>query len=145
MSTLSDPKLPAERQEFYLINKQWFSDVLFLEDEIRFFRKVFYRLFPSSVRDDKYKGVQKISILLNRLPERKNRLKARLISHQQIVEFMLGVDKAEIGSDTLEENVFLINEIKELFNSDRLINKLFTMIDEIIMEEKESHSLCTGL
>lgn len=146
MGTLSNPQLSAELQEFHLINKQWFSDVLFLEDEMRFFKKVFDRLFQLSVRDDKFKDIQRISIFLEKLEQRRNHLKTRLIRHQQIVEFMLEVDKAEIGSDTLDENDFLINEIKELFISDRLIKKeLFTMVEELIQEEKAGHLLGSGL
>ncbi len=142
MGTLSNPEISSDLQGFYLANKQWFSDVLFLEDEMRFFLKVFYRLFPSAVRDDKFKGVQRISILLQKLEERRNHLKTRLINHQEILEFMLGVNKEEIGLDTLNENAFLINEIKELFISDRLIKKeLFTMVEELIQEEKASHLL----
>jgi hypothetical protein len=29
--------LSAELQELYLLNKEWFSEVLFLEDETRFY------------------------------------------------------------------------------------------------------------
>lgn len=146
MGTLSNPKLSSKLQELHLINKHWFSDFLFLADEMRFFQKLFDRFFLSSLRDDKFKGVHYISILLHQLEERINYLKTRLIRHQQILEFMLEVEKAEIGSDTLNENTSLINEIKELFISYRLIKKeLFTKVEESIQEEKASHLPDSGL
>ena len=46
MGTLSDPQLSTELQEYYLVNKQWFSDFLFLEDEMRFFNKYLAAYFP---------------------------------------------------------------------------------------------------
>ncbi len=146
MSTLSNPQLSAELQGFYLMNKQWLSDVIFLEDEIRFYKKVFDRFFSSSVMDDKFNHAQPLNILLLELEERRKHLKTRLIRHQKIVEFMLEVDKAEIGADTLDENVSLVNEIEELFNSNQHLKKeLFTMVDQIIKEEKEGHLLGSEL
>ena len=41
MTTLIDQQLSSELQELYLQNKQWYSDVLFLEDETAFFQKLF--------------------------------------------------------------------------------------------------------
>jgi hypothetical protein len=59
---------------------------------------------------------------------------------------MLGVDKADIGTSTLAENTFLINEIEQLFISDHDIKKqLFSMVEELMREEKASHLLGSGL
>jgi len=40
MDTLIQPTLSEELQELYLENKEWLSDILFVEDEVRFLKKV---------------------------------------------------------------------------------------------------------
>ena len=41
METTQNEQLASELQELYLENKGWLSDVIFMEDEFRFFRKLF--------------------------------------------------------------------------------------------------------
>ena len=63
MITSSDPQLSSELQELYLQNKQWLSDVLFLEDETRFFQTLFNTALSSALEDNRFKELQVINKL----------------------------------------------------------------------------------
>ena len=133
----SDPVLSAELQELYLQNKQWFSDVLFLEDETRFFNKIFDRILPTVIIKDRFMEVQYISASLGQLEARTKTLKELLIRQLHLLESMLKNLNKSIGLSLVNENMDIVEEIKTLFISDKLIkNELFAMVEETMREEK---------
>ena len=135
MSTSSELQLLSELPNLCRQNKQWFSDVLFLEDETRFFRVIFNKAF-SSISDARFQEVRILNLALNRLEARRNELKCLIMQHQSLLDSVLK-DRSNVNS-LLEKNEAMINEIKELFVIDRLEkNELFENVQEIIWEEKE--------
>jgi hypothetical protein len=142
MNEQLNPEISTELQKFYLQNKQWLSDVLFLEDETRFFQKIFDRVFSENVMGDHLPEIQILSAGLYRLEERRNHLKDQIFNQQHLLESMLEDHRITTGLDLVDENTRIIDEIKNLFISDRLIkNELFAMVEQLIRKEKAGHLL----
>lgn len=142
MITSSDPQLSSELQELYLQNKQWLSDVLFLEDETRFFQTLFNKALSSAVEDNRFKELQLINIGLNELEEHRNNVRNLVNRHQQMLESMLKDQNKIIGLELISENEEVINEIKSLFISDKLIKKeLYSLAEGVIRKDKARHLL----
>ena len=77
MNNQTEQQLSSELQELYLENKQWLSDVLFLEDEAAFFQKLFESVLSSAVKENLVTEILFINASLKQLEERskKNLLK----------------------------------------------------------------------
>ncbi len=142
MKTTTDQQLSSELQELYLENKQWFSDVLFMEDEIRFFQKLFDSVIPSVIKEEQISEVQFINASLNGLDNRKNELKHLIMKHQHLIEDILKSDDKKISLNLINENEAIITEIKSLFNSEKMIKKeLYMLVEEVMVKDKAGHLL----
>jgi hypothetical protein len=134
METLSDVELSAELQELYLQNKQWLSDVLFLEDETRFFRKIFSRVASAPFQETS--EVHYIHTSLGELEDHRNMLKKLVLSHQKSLEALLGDMNLVFGLELMEENTRIIREIQELFALDRSLKvRLFLFVADYPEQE----------
>lgn len=139
MKTLLISNLSDELQKFYLQNKQWLSDVLFLEDETRFFQKVFDRVFSEGVNEH-FQDKQLLSMGLYKLEERRDYLKDLIVRQQNMLESMLEDNRVTVVPDLENDNKKIESEIKNLFISDRLIKKeLFEMAEEMMRKDKTGH------
>jgi len=76
MNTQTDAQLSSELQEIHLLNKQWLSDVFFLEDETRFFQKLFDSVLSSAIKKERFQEVQFVNASITELEERRTKLKA---------------------------------------------------------------------
>ena len=142
MSTQTDAQLSAELQEIHLLNKQWLSDVLFLEDETRFFQKLFDTILSSAIKKERFQEVQFVNASITEIEERRNHLKTLIVHHQHVVESILKDSTEKIGLDLISKNEVITNEIKALFNADKLIKKeLYQLVESIIREDKAEHLL----
>ena len=84
--------------------------------------------------------VQYISASLCQLEARTKTLKELLIRQLHLLESMLKNLNKSIGLSLVNENMDIVEEIKTLFISDKLIkNELFAMVEEIMREEKAVH------
>lgn len=134
--------LSAELQELYLLNKEWFSDVLFLEDETRFYKKIFTKLLLSKIKEEHYHEVQSVNQSLLALEKRREDLKALIVRHQHLLETLIKDPAKEMSIKFIDENTLIVEEIKSVFDSDKAIKKeLFKLVEGVIMEEKASHLL----
>lgn len=130
MDTISKSILSTELQELYLQNKEWMSHVLFLEDESRFFQKLFGQKLFVIGKNNSIKQIDLITDSLNNLQERTIKLKALVTKHQHLLESILKDAELEVGLGLIEEHTAITAEIKQLFYSERLIKgKLFAMIE----------------
>lgn len=137
MHTHSDAQLLSELQKTHLLNKQWFSDVLFLEDETRFFQKLFDMVFSSANIKERFQEVQFINASITELEERRNQLKALVIHHQHLVEAILKDPTEKTGLELISKNEVIISEIKILFNSDKVIKReLYHLVESIITKNR---------
>jgi len=136
-----DPQLSAELQELYLENKEWLSDILFLEDEMRFFQNLFDNVISSNVKISHIEKVEVISASLNSLLVRRQHLKALLESRKKKLEQLLEGKTECISIEMIEEDATIISEIKELMATDKLVkNELFVLIEALKSKEGQSAS-----
>ncbi len=140
MKIATDHQLSSELQELYLENKQWFSDVLFLEDEIRFFQKLFGNVLSSIVKDGQVTELQLIKKHLNNLDQRKSDLKILIENHQDMIKDFLKHENKQISLNLILENTKIVTEIKELFKSEKLLKKeLYMLVEEVMIKSKVGH------
>ena len=127
-----DPQLSAELQELYLENKEWLSDILFLEDEMRFFQGLFDTMLCAKVKRKHTQQVAAISAGLAQLLERRTQLKAVLVSRKKNLEQLLEGEIVHIGLEMIEQDAAIVAEIKQLMANDKLVkNELFTLIESL--------------
>lgn len=142
MKTPSDTQLSSELQELYLQNKQWLSDVLFLEDETRFFSKIFDHVLSSTIKESHFQEVQFINASLCELEERRDDLKKLVIHHQQLLESLLVDSNKAIGLNLIEENTEIMNNINVLFATDKSVKKkLYSLVEGVIQDHKAGNLL----
>ena len=142
MNTQTDAQLSSELQEIHLLNKQWLSDVFFLEDETRFFQKLFDSVLSSAIKKERFQEVQFVNASITELEERRTKLKALIIHYQHQVESVLVDSTEQMGLDFIKKNAAIANEIKMLFDSDKLIKReLYQLVESIIRQDKEGHLL----
>ncbi len=138
----SDSQLSSELQELYLQNKEWLSDIHFLEDETRFFQKLFDKVLSSSIDEDKFEEVKFIDSSLSELQNRRAKLKTLINSQLQLLQSLIKDQTQKMDLQFIEANTKASNEIKALFSSDKLIKKeLYTLVEQVILKQKDSHLL----
>ena len=117
METIIDQQLSDELQEMFLQNKLWLSDILFYEDEVRFFRNMFDKAFSQALNDHHLNQVQHIDTEINALKKYLSELKNMVLDHRRLLESLLDKSKETIGLDLINENTRIIEQIKDLFLS----------------------------
>ncbi|TCC90179.1 hypothetical protein EZ428_12910 [Pedobacter frigiditerrae] len=130
MDVLSESRLSTELQELYLQNKEWMSHVSFLEDENRFFQKLFGQKLFIIGKSHTTRQINLISESLASLYERTVKLKNLIIKHQHLLEDILKDAEHTIGLNLIEEHATITAEVQELLLADRLMkSKLFMMVE----------------
>ena len=129
MITTPDVQLSQELQELYLENKEWMSQLLFLEDEYRFFHQLFE---ARSSEIAKTHTDEELVFVSNNLAELKNQLvtiKELIEKHQHLLESILKDNQQRIGLALLEETSTIATKITAVFAADLKIKKeLFQLI-----------------
>ena len=142
MNNQTEQQLSSELQELYLENKQWLSDVLFLEDEAAFFQKLFESVLSSAVKENLVTEILFINASLKQLEERREEQKKLILKHQHLLENLIKDQSKKIGLDLIIDNEKIIEEIKSLFISEKLLKKeLYILVETIIQKNKASHLL----
>ena len=142
MNNQTEQQLSSELQELYLENKQWLSDVLFLEDEAAFFQKLFESVLSSAVKENLVTEILFINASLRQLEERRKEQKELILKHQHLLENLIKDQSKKIGLDLIIGNEKIIEEIKSLFISEKLLKKeLYILVETIIQKNKASHLL----
>ena len=142
MNNQTEQQLSSELQELYLENKQWLSDVLFLEDEAAFFQKLFESVLSSAVKENLLTEILFINASLRQLEERRKEQKDLILKHQHLLENLIKDQSKKISLDLIIDNEKIIEEIKSLFISEKLLKKeLYILVETIIQKNKASHLL----
>ncbi|RZL50700.1 MAG: hypothetical protein EOP00_02955 [Pedobacter sp.] len=132
METISKSTLSAELQELYLQNKEWMSQVLFLEDESRFFQKLFGQKLFLIGKNHTTKQINLICGNLEALHQRTSKLKALVNAHQHLLESILKDAELHVNLNLIEEHASITSEIKQLLYTDRLLkSELFLMVEDV--------------
>ena len=130
MDVLSESILSTELQELYLQNKEWMSQVLFLEDESRFFQKLFGQKLFFVGKNHTPKQIDLIIKSLSSLQERTIKLKLLVFKHQQLLESILKDPEQSVGIGLIEEHAIITAEVQQILYSDRLLkSELFAMVE----------------
>ncbi len=135
-------QLLSELNELHQQNKQWLSEVNFLEDEIKIFRKIYDQFFSAALKEDQLHEIQHLNFRLNALETHRKELKNLVNHHQSLLEMTISNPEKAIGFDLIEDHTKIINDIKALFATDISVKKeLYAFIEGLLEKEKASHLL----
>lgn len=138
----AEAQLSSELQELYLENKETLSDILFLEDESRFFQKLFDKVLLSPIKEEKFQRIEFVNSSLLELQNRRDKLKTLLTNQQLSIESMLKNADMKIGLSLIDQNTIISTEIKALLNSDKLVKKeLYALVEPILADRNAGHLL----
>ena len=138
----AEAQLSSELQELYLENKETLSDILFLEDESRFFRKLFDKVLLSPIKEEKFQQIEFVNSSLLELQNRRDKLKTLLTNQQLSIESMLKNADMKIGLSLIDQNTIISAEIKALLNSDKLVKKeLYALVEPVLADRNAGHLL----
>ena len=130
METKIETQLSSELQEMYLENKEWLSDILFLEDEMRFFQQIFKQVIASPMQQNNLEEVEFMKLSLVDLQERRNQLNGIVNTRQGVLEAMLKNESKTINLAFIEEDTAIVKEIKTLLATDKEVKgKLFALVE----------------
>lgn len=138
----AEAQLSSELQELYLENKETLSDILFLEDESRFFQKLFDKVLLSPIKEEKFQEIESVNSSLAELQNRREKLKIVLTNQQLSIESMLKNADMKIELSLVDQNTIITAEIKALLNSDKLVKKeLYALVEYVLVDRKAGHLL----
>jgi hypothetical protein len=138
----AEAQLSSELQELYLENKETLSDILFLEDESRFFQKLFDKVLLSPIKEEKFQQIEFVNSSLLELQNRRDKLKSLLTNQQLSIESMLKNADMKIGLSLIDQNTIISAEIKALLNSDKLVKKeLYALVEPVLADRNAGHLL----
>ena len=138
----AEAQLSSELQELYLENKETLSDILFLEDESRFFQKLFDKVLLSPIKEEKFQEIESVNSSLAELQNRRDKLKIVLTNQQLSIESMLKNADMKIELSLVDQNTIITAEIKALLTSDKLVKKeLYALVEYVLVDRKAGHLL----
>jgi len=138
----AEAQLSSELQELYLENKETLSDILFLEDESRFFQKLFDKVLLSPIKEEKFQEIESVNSSLAELQNRREKLKTVLTNQQLSIESMLKNADMKIELSLVDQNTIITAEIKALLISDKLVKKeLYALVEYVLADRKAGHLL----
>ncbi|TKC12387.1 hypothetical protein FA048_01855 [Pedobacter polaris] len=124
-----DLQLSQELQELYLENKEYMSQLLFLEDEYRFFLQLFETRYTAIGEKHSEEELMFVGASLDELKSQMGKLKNLISKHQHLLETILKNEKQTIGFELIEENSIIAQTIATLLDSDKNIKKaLFELV-----------------
>ena len=142
MENITNNQLSEELQELYLENKEWSSELSFLEDESRFFEKLFDNIISSAIDAAHISKLKFVSAILIHLKNRRIEIKALVLEHQAFLTSLLAKPGKMIGLELLDKNTLIMNEVKALFKESKLAKKeLYQLVEEVVDQQKKAHLL----
>lgn len=133
----AESQLSSELQELYLESKDKLSDILFLEDESRFFQKLFEKALLSTKKEEKYRELQFVNSRMVELKERLVQLKSLLSAQQHSIENVLRDTGKNIEMSLLDQDTLICSEIKALLILDRSVKKeLYAHVEGVMADQK---------
>lgn len=133
MSNIIDEELSLELQELYLKNKEWQSAILFMEDELRFF-KMLISSKQTAILEIK-SGEKAILIYRSLVGLEQNMLALKTLNmnHKKLIGSLLTTKDPQIGLNLIEEHSAIGKELGHLFAAEKLLKmELFALIENVI-------------
>ncbi len=142
METIESRQLSSELQELHLENKEWLSDVLFMEDEMRFLKKLFDRVITLAIHEQRIQELHPVNKSLAELGEKRQTLKLLIIKNQHLLESMLKHPEKVMSMELIAKNTQITEAIKALFLEEKAVKKdLFALAEQVFDGEHKSHLL----
>ena len=142
METIQNKQLAEELQELYLENKQTLSDVLFLEDEMRFFNKLFDKVITLAVHQQKIAELHPVNKGLIKLKEKRQMLKDLILKHQNLLGSLINDSTKKAGLELIAESTQIAKDIKLLFLEEKEVRKnLYMLAEQELDAECKTHLL----
>ncbi|MGY3053715.1 transposase [Pedobacter sp. UYEF25] len=145
MEAIENHQLSDELQELYLQNKEWLSDVLFLEDETHIFENLFDKINTLAMHKKRVHEIQPVNKRLTALYKKRQAFKALISQHQHLLKSLIKNQTKTVGLRLLQENAQIIENIKTLFLLERktLRKDLFDLTEKLINAENKTVLLMT--
>jgi len=132
MDLISESTLSTELQELYLQNKEWMSEVCFLEDESRFYQKLFGEKLFYIGKKHTVKEIDAITKNLTILSEKTMAIRELVIKHQHMLEGILKTEDLNVDMNLIEEHSKLTADINEQLLANRIVKSdLFRMVEGV--------------
>lgn len=132
MNLISESTLSTELQELYLQNKEWMSQVCFLEDESRFYQKLFGEKLFYIGKKHTVKEIDAITVSLSMLNDKTVALKELVTKHQHLLEGILKTEDLNVNMNLIEEHSKLTKEINEQLLANRIVKSdLFRLVEGV--------------
>lgn len=131
----TDTQLEYELQDLYISGKHWLSDILFVADEIGFFKNVIAKYFNTPERQGA--RLHHCKMMIVQLQEEIISLKIKVAAYLNFLGQFIGDPEKKIDMNLIEKYSALENEIKTLFESLKLLKvDLFAVIESVTDEER---------
>lgn len=132
MNLISESTLSTELQELYLQNKEWMSQVCFLEDESRFYQKLFGEKLFYIGKKHTVKEIDAITVSLSMLNDKTVALKELVTKHQHLLEGILKTEDLNVDMNLIEEHSKLTKKINEQLLANRIVKSdLFRLVEGV--------------
>lgn len=142
METIEQKQLSAELQGLYLDNKEWLSDICFLEDEMRFFKKLFGKVITLSIQENRVGEIHPVNKSLTELNDKRQALKNLIIKHQNDLEALIKDQSKTTGIGFINDNAQIVEKIKALFTEEKVVRKnLYKLTEKVFEDENKGHLL----
>lgn len=126
MKNIADTPLSFELQELYLENKEWVSQLDFLQDELRFLHKLYEHLLSFISQEEGTNKLDHIEKILKKLTATRIELTAQINSHKLMIEEYLKNQDIPFSLEIIIAHTKIAKEIALLFKKDHSVkNELF--------------------
>ena len=127
----------------YSLNKNWISDILFVEDEIKFMREMLERFFEAQIKDIYVNRVQLVKMQLLSLGFVRKHIYQNIVRHQENIEQRISNIANKSDAFLALEDSRLADEMKDLYKAFKKIKKeIFGMVGATLRLEKSPAATC---
>ncbi|MDB5145489.1 MAG: hypothetical protein JWQ66_4202 [Mucilaginibacter sp.] len=126
-------QLEDELQELYLESKHWLTDVEFLEDEIRFLKKIINSYLIPDIKNGQLIEINDFKKELAQQDTNIPHLKSEITALLKFIGAIINETNRKISIDLIEQIAILETKMKTTFEAVKQVKKsLFRFIDEIM-------------
>jgi hypothetical protein len=127
----------------YSLNKNWISDILFVEDELKFMREILDRFFATQIKDMYVNRVQLIRMQLISLGFMRKNVHQKIVRHQENIEHRINNTASKSDAFLALEDSRLADEMKDLQKAlKKLKNEIFGIVGASLQVEKNLVATC---
>jgi hypothetical protein len=127
----------------YSLNKNWISDNLFVEDEIKLMREMLDRFFEAQIKDVYVNRVQLVKMQLTSLGYVRKNIYQNIVRHQENIEQRISNIANKSDAFLALEDSRLADDMKDLYKAFKKIkNEIFGMVGATLQLEKSPAATC---